>query len=50
MAQIKKEFEEANVAHAHELVEVREELKKAKEKHEGEIKALSMVQLIVVSH
>ena len=66
MAQIKKEFEEANLTHARdleanqtyarELAEVREEWNKAKETHDREInEALSslrqlQVQLIVVSH
>ena len=36
MAQIKKEFEDANLTHARDLAEVREGWKKAKETHEHE--------------
>ena len=63
MAQIKKEFEEANLIHARELeeanrtlAEVREGWKKAKERHERERKeALAKIHqlqapLKVVSH
>ena len=65
MAQIKEEFEEANLIHAHELgeairthtrelAEVREGWKKAKETHEREVNealsAMLKAQLIVVSH
>ena len=37
LAQIKKEFEEANQTHARELAEVREGSKKAKETYEREM-------------
>ena len=37
MAQIKKEFEDANLTHARDLAEVREGWKKAKETHKREI-------------
>jgi hypothetical protein len=56
LAQIKKEFEEANLAHARELAEVSEGWKTAKETHQREInEALSSLhqlqaQLKVVSH
>ena len=51
MAHIKKEFEEANLTHARELAEVREECKKAKETYERKVnEALPHAQLIVVSH
>ena len=56
LAQIKKEFEEANLTHARELAEVREGWKKAKETYEREInEAQSSLrqlqgQLKVVSH
>ena len=55
LTQIKREFEEANLTHAHELAEVREGWEKVKETHEREInEALSarhqpQVQLKVVS-
>ena len=54
LAQIKKEFEEANLAHARELAEVREALKKAKETHKREKNevpsAIPPAQSIRVSH
>ena len=61
MAQIKNEFEEANLTHARELeeanrkharelAEVREGLKKVKETHEHEIKEVLTMMLHLVSH
>jgi len=61
LAQIKNEFEEANLTHARELEEanrkharelseVREGLKKAKETHEREKKEALTVILQLVSH
>ena len=56
LAQIKKEFEAANLTHACELAEVREGWKKAKDTYEREINeaqsALRQLQgqLKVVSH
>ena len=54
MAQIKKELEEANLTHARELAEVREEWKKAKETYEREKNeappAILPAQSIRVSH
>ena len=56
LAQIKKEFEEANLTHARELAEVREGWEKAKETYERDInEAQSSLrqlqrQLKVVSH
>ena len=51
---MKKEFEEANITHARELAEVREELKKAKETHKREKNeapsAIPPAQSIRVSH